>query len=79
MNKEFKSLADEAGFVRFSPEEDSDTPIDWSCDYTEDLNRFAELIVRQCAMIADTERSNSVGCGYITKTLGMRIKEHFGV
>ena len=41
--------------------------------------KFAELIVTECAIIADTERSNSVGCGYITKTNGMRIKEHFGV
>jgi NTP pyrophosphatase (non-canonical NTP hydrolase) len=44
-----------------------------------DPERFAELIVRECAEIADTERSNSVGCGYITKTNGMRIKEHFGI
>jgi hypothetical protein len=43
------------------------------------LNKFAQLIVLKCAEIADTERSNSVGCGYITKTNGMRIKEHFGV
>jgi hypothetical protein len=43
------------------------------------LKKFAELIVRECAEIADTERSNSVGCGYITKTNGMRIKEHFGI
>ncbi len=40
---------------------------------------FAQLIVAECAEIADTERPNSVGCGYITKTNGMRIKEHFGV
>jgi len=43
------------------------------------LKKFAQLIVRECAEIADTERSNSVGCGYITKTNGMRIKEHFGI
>jgi len=43
------------------------------------LEKFAQLIVRECAEIADTERPNSVGCGYITKTNGMRIKEHFGV
>ena len=42
-----------------------------------DIEKFARLIVRECALIADTERSNSVGCGYITKTNGMRIKEHF--
>lgn len=44
-----------------------------------DIEKFAKLIVGECALIADTERSNSVGCGYITKTNGMRIKEHFGV
>ena len=44
-----------------------------------DIEKFARLIVRECALIADTERSNSIGCGYITKTNGMRIKEHFGV
>jgi hypothetical protein len=55
----------------------------WTTMTYQDLetfsNKFAELIVRECAEIADTERSNSVGCGYITKTNGMRIKEHFGV
>ena len=44
-----------------------------------DIEKFAELIVQECAVIADMERSNSIGCGYITKTNGMRIKEHFGL
>ena len=43
------------------------------------LNRFAELIVQECADIADVERPSSLGCGYITKTKGMLIKEYFGV
>jgi hypothetical protein len=43
------------------------------------VNKFAELIVQECAAIADKERPNYVGCGYITKTKGMLIKEHFGV
>ncbi len=41
--------------------------------------QFGEMIVRKCAEIADTERDNSVGCGYITKTKGMLILEHFGI
>jgi hypothetical protein len=41
--------------------------------------KFAELIVRECASIADTERDTSLGCGYITKTKGMLILEHFGI
>ena len=49
-----------------------------SCD-PEVLAKFAELIVRECASIADIEKSNLIGCGYITKTKGMLIKEHFGV
>jgi hypothetical protein len=44
-----------------------------------DIEKFARLMVQECALIADTERSNSIGCGYITKTNGMRIKEHFGL
>ena len=44
-----------------------------------DIGKFARLMVQECALIADTERSNSIGCGYITKTNGMRIKEHFGL
>ena len=42
--------------------------------------KFAELIVRECADIADTDLSpKGVGCGYITYTTGERIKKHFGV
>jgi hypothetical protein len=48
MNERIRKLSDEAGFVRFSTEEDSDTPIDWSSDYSAELEKFAELIVREC-------------------------------
>ena len=48
-------------------------------EQTAFMSKFAELIVRECAAIADIERPNSVGCGYITKTKGMLIREHFGV
>ena len=40
---------------------------------------LGELIVRKCAEIADHERSSSLGCGYITKTKGQLVREHFGV
>ena len=41
--------------------------------------KLAELIVLECAEIADQERPTSLGCGYITRTKGMMIKQHFGV
>ena len=40
---------------------------------------FAELIIRECASIADSMQTNPAGCGYITQTTGSRIKQHFGV
>lgn len=45
--KNFRKLARAAGFVFFSKEERPDAPIDWSCDYTEELKRFAKLIELQ--------------------------------
>jgi len=45
----------------------------------ESAGRFAELIVRECAEVADQERPNYLGCGYVTKTKGRLIREHFGV
>ena len=72
MNERIKQLADEA---RIKPMGSS-----WAYRLSDEFEEeFARLIVKECAGIADTERSNSVGCGYITKTNGMRIKEHFGV
>ena len=44
-----------------------------------DNEKFAELVIQECAKIADEERPNSIGCGYITKTKGMKIREYFGV
>ena len=45
----------------------------------DNFQKFAELIITKCAEIADIEKPNSIGCGYITKTKGMLIKEHFGI
>lgn len=53
---------------------------DWMYDFDPDkAEMFAELVIRECAKIADEEQPNSIGCGYITKTKGMKIREYFGV
>ena len=45
----------------------------------DNFQRFAELIIQECATIADTDfLPKGVGCGYITYTTGERIKKHFG-
>lgn len=47
MQDKIKLLAQEAGFCFFSPEEDFDEPIDWSCDYTDEFEVFANLLQKQ--------------------------------
>ena len=74
MNERLKQLA-----MQCNAWEQVYNPHKFMVDRTFDVEKFADLIVKDCAGIADTERSNSVGCGYITKTNGMRIKEHFRV
>jgi len=87
MNEQIRELAKQAGdYVNevYTPPVRSKTPgkiwedghIDWHTQFNE---KFAWLIVQECAQVADAERPSSLGCGYITKTTGMRIKEHFGV
>lgn len=44
MQDKIKLLAQEAGFCFFSPEEDFDEPIDWSCDYTDEFKVFTDLL-----------------------------------
>jgi hypothetical protein len=73
MNDQIKQFAEQAGLK---------LPVDTEYNghiYRHALEKFAQLIVRECADIADIERPNSTGCGYITKTKGMLIREHFGV
>jgi len=47
MQDKIKLLAQEAGFCFFSPEEDEDEPIDWSCDYEQEFKVFADLLQKQ--------------------------------
>jgi len=44
MNEELRELADEAGFVFFTKEEDLSENIDWSCDYSEELKKFYNIV-----------------------------------
>jgi hypothetical protein len=68
MNQRIRNLAEQAGYKPLSPP-----------TFADELNeifmrKFAELIVRECADIAD--RRPTV---LINQTVGGWIKEHFGV
>ena len=77
MNKLLKELADQAGFVRFTPDEDPHTPIDWSSDYSHELAEFARLIVAKCANICVSE-AQGYGVAF-GEHCAIVINEQFGV
>jgi len=47
MKQLIEDIAKEAGFVFWGEEEIGDG-IDWSCDYTKELENLIELIVTEC-------------------------------
>ena len=72
MNERIKQLAEQAGFMEAWFSESGD-------DCEREIKKFADIIIRECAQVADIERDTSAGCGYVTYTDGQRIKKHFGV
>jgi hypothetical protein len=54
MNKQIQQLAEQAGFVLWKDESwNPGDVIDWSSRYDSELEKFAQLIVRECAGIYD--------------------------
>ena len=52
MKKNLRQIAEEAGFLFFTQDEDSAEDIDWSCYYTKELEQFADIIVdRVCDIL----------------------------
>lgn len=51
MNERIKLLAEQAGFVFWGEEPwgPGEGQIDWSSNYTKELNKFVELLVKDCA------------------------------
>lgn len=57
MNKTlFTELTNQAGFIRYLSEEDPNTPIDWSCDYTRELETLVRLVVQTCAKCSSEDK-----------------------
>ena len=82
MNERIRQLAEQAGFIRFSPDEDPYTLIDWSCDYTEELEKFAELIVKECVKVMydnAIERKVPPDINQTPTHYAIAVLEHFGV
>ena len=75
MNNQIRELAEQAGFVLWNDEDwkPESQVIDWSSVYDKELEKFAELIVKECAELADEPTSRPY------ESYGEKIKKHFGV
>ena len=77
MNERIRELAEQAGFVMWQNEPwNPGDVVDWSVRYDDELKKFAELIVRECADVACKHMELNEGTDY---NLGGKIKKHFGV
>ncbi len=78
MNERIKQLERQA-IIGVLKGNDPDRDVDRMYISAEFTKKFAELIIEECVSISNIERDNSVGCGYVTQTIGQRIRKHFGV
>ena len=79
MNERIRQLAEQAGLKwKAQPPHYTNTnnPIDFPVNANRDLEKFAELIVRECVVICNDTNDASYLNGVIA---GRKIKEHFGV
>lgn len=77
MNERFAELANKAGFVYIK-----DEGIGWAGNYNASLEKFAELIVRECADIAREVGTNTEPEDFALDRcyeIESKIKEYFGV
>ena len=74
MNDKIRELLVESGFCFWADEEWGPGPgkVSWDCDYEKEMERFVELLVKECAVTA----ANAEGiCGVTAEA----ITTHFGI
>jgi len=64
MNNKIKQLAKDAGFCFWESESWGPGPdnIDWSSNYQQEFNLFAEMMIKECANIALREDHDPYEC-----------------
>ena len=74
MNERIRELAEQAGFQYIKDEK-----IGWAGNYNSSLPKFAELIVRECAFVAQNKDDTNIDLRYGRGLAAGKILEHFGV
>jgi hypothetical protein len=79
MNERIQQLAEQAGFVLWKDEQwNPGDVIDWSSCYDSELEKFAELIVRECLdQCYNRGMNDELYAGQLKAAA--YIEEHFGV
>lgn len=76
MNERIKQLAEQAGFTMWGDEAwNPGDVIDWAARYDDELEKFAELIVRECIDICEKGTATQTTSG----GAAILIKQRFGV
>ena len=77
MNERIRLLAEQAKFAIDVSNDPNSPPSWWAAGHNDRFEKFAELIVRECANICFSEaEGHSMAFG---EHCGVVIKEHFGV
>jgi len=83
MNERIEKLAVEARQYAFGEVENSQDPTEWSTKYYNEMfeQKFAELIVRECANHCDLLLDHKISSEWSrgTHDCSRAIKKHFGV
>ena len=79
-DQKIKELAEEAGFIYWENEEWGPGPgfIDWSSNYDNELVKYTELVVRECAGVCDLYAMPD-GTSELAMMLSSVIKSKFGL
>ena len=75
MKERIRELAEQSS-IAIHPRKQTGSAVDCVCGSQFDIEKFAELIVRECAQAADAWMEESEGK---TFWVGHGIKEHFGI
>jgi len=77
MNERIRKLAEQAGFVLWYGAErryrKKQIAVDWACNYDDELKKYTELIVRECALTAGLMEHQG------RKNIGAQILDNFGI
>jgi len=80
MNDRIRELLVESGFCFWADEEWGPGPgkVSWDCDYEKEMERFVELLVRECARVCRSQPNIYAHKGD-RDNCAIAIEAHFGI